>query len=206
MPVRPVALVALALLLAGLSNVAFSAERVGQVLRIKGKSEVETEGQTRSLAVASPVHLLDVITTGKQARLVVQLDDGTTLTLGENAELRIDEFVFDQPGIADRLKLFAGGAFRFTSGRLAKTQDSVIEVSTRVPALGVRGTDFWGGPVDGNFGVLLFDGALAVTNAGQSVLLDEPGEGTNIVDNGPPGPVTRWPPDKVQRAVATVAF
>lgn len=206
MSARPTALGFVLVLLLGLSNEAFAAERVGQVLRIKGACEVEAEGQRRPLQAASPVHLLDVVTTGADARLVVELDDGTVLTLGENAELRIDEFVFKKPGVSDRLKLFAGGAFRFTTGRLAKTDDSVIEIKTRVPALGVRGTDFWAGPLDGNYSVLLFDGALDVSNNGESAILDEPGEGTNIADGGSPGPVTRWPQDKVQRALNTVRF
>jgi len=193
-------------LLVGLSGEAFAAERVGQVLRIKGSCEVETDGQRQPLQTASPVHLLDVVTTGADARLVVELDDGTVLTLGENAELKIDEFVFNKPGIADRLKLFAGGAFRFTSGRLAKTDASIIEIQTRVPALGVRGTDFWAGPLDGNYSVLVFDGALEVSNNDASVILDDPGEGTNIADGGSPGPVTRWPQEKVQRALDTVRF
>ena len=204
--VRPIALGFLLFLLVGLSGAAFAAERVGQVLRIKGGCEVAADGQKRPLQAASPVHLLDVVTTGADARLVVELDDGTVLTLGENAELKIDEFVFRKPGVSDRLKLFAGGAFRFTTGRLAKTAGSVIEINTRVPVLGVRGTDFWAGPLDGNYSVLLFDGALEVSNNGAAVMLDDPGEGTNITDGGSPGPVTRWPQDKVQRALSAVAF
>jgi hypothetical protein len=206
MSVRSTALGFVLVLLLGLSGAAFAAERVGQVLRIKGSCEIETDGQRRPLQTASPVHRLDVVTTGADARLVVELDDGTVLTLGENAELKIDEFVFNRPGIADRLKLFAGGAFRFTTGRLAKTGDSVIEIRTRVPALGVRGTDFWAGPLDGNYSVLLFDGALDVSNNGATATLNEAGEGTNIADGGSPGPVTRWPQDKVRRALDTVRF
>ena len=206
MSVRPVALGFLLVLVVGLSGAAFAAERVGQILRTKGSCEVTADGKKRPLQTASPVHLLDVVTTGANARLVVELDDGTVLTLGENAELKIDEFVFRKPGVSDRLKLFAGGAFRFTTGRLAKTDDSVIEINTRVPVLGVRGTDFWAGPLDGNYGVLVFDGALEVSNNGAAAILDEPGEGTNITDGGSPGPVTRWPQDKVQRALSAVAF
>jgi hypothetical protein len=206
MSVRSTALFFFLVLFVGLSSAAFAAERVGQILRIKGSCEVVTEGQRRPLQTATPVHLLDVVTTGAGARLVVELDDGTVLTLGENTELKIDEFVFRKPDVSDRLKLFVGGAFRFTTGQLVKTADSVIEINTRVPTLGVRGTDFWGGPLDGNFSVLVFDGALEVSSNGAAIILDEPGEGTNIADGGSPGPVTRWPQDKVQRALSTVAF
>ncbi len=206
MSVRFVALGVFLVLLVGLPGEIFAAERVGQVLRIKGNCQVEADGQKQPLQSSSPVHLLDVVTTGAGARLVVELDDGTILTLGENAELRIDEFVFRKPDISDRLKLFAGGAFRFTTGRLARTGGSVIEINTRVPVLGVRGTDFWAGPLDGKYSVLLFEGVLDVSNNGAAVTLDEPGEGTNIAAGGKPGPVTLWPQDKVRRALRAIEF
>jgi hypothetical protein len=73
--------------------------------------------------------------------------------------------------------------------------------------LGVRGTDVWGGPIDRRYGVLLLEGVVEVTNAAGSVVLRTPGEGTNIAAPGTaPGAVTRWPGDKVARALATVSF
>ena len=66
---------------------------------------------------------------------------------------------------------------------------------------------FWGGPIDGAFGVLLFDGAVAVTNAGATTDLTAPGDGVNLPTLvSPPGGVVAWAPDKVTRAVATVTF
>jgi hypothetical protein len=81
-------------------------------------------------------------------------------------------------------------------------------VTTPVATIGIRGTDFWGGPIDEQaLGVFLIEGAVSVSNAAGEAILDQPGQGTNIGAPGAaPGPVTIWPQDKVDRAFATVTF
>jgi hypothetical protein len=81
-------------------------------------------------------------------------------------------------------------------------------VTTAVATLGIRGTEFWGGPIDDQaLGVFLVQGAVSVSNATGEQILRQPGQGTNIATPGSaPGPVTIWPQDKVNRAVATVTF
>jgi hypothetical protein len=100
------------------------------------------------------------------------------------------------------------GAFRFISGQVSKLASSDVSVATPSATIGIRGTEFWGGPIDGqSLGVFLIDGAVRVSNAAGEQNLSLPGQGTNIATPGAaPGPVTIWPPDKVSRAVATVTF
>jgi len=83
-----------------------------------------------------------------------------------------------------------------------------VAVTTPVATVGIRGTEFWGGPIDDQIlGVFLIDGAVTVTNALGEQVLDTPGQGTNIsTPDAAPGAVTIWPADKVARAVATVTF
>ncbi len=46
-----------------------------------------------------------------------------------------------------------------------------------------------------------------MSNAAGEQILSQAGQGTNIATRGEaPGPVTLWPPDKVNRAIATVTF
>jgi len=55
--------------------------------------------------------------------------------------------------------------------------------------------------------VFLIEGAVSVSNAAGEQILTQPGQGTNIATPGAaPGPVTFWPQDKVNRAIATVTF
>ena len=55
--------------------------------------------------------------------------------------------------------------------------------------------------------MFLVTGVVSVSNAAGEQILSRPGQGTNIATPGSaPGPVTFWPQDKVDRAVATVTF
>ena len=197
----------LAILLAGLlASPAMAATPVGAVSRVQGACSGTVEGTTRTLIADAPVHLAEEIVTGAGARLAVALDDGTVLTLGENARLVIDAFVYDPEG-ASSLSAAVSGAFRYVSGALAPDASRAATVTTPVAVIAVRGTSFWGGPIDGGFGIALFEGSISVTSGGVTTVLEAPGSGVNLpAVGGPPGPVTIWPSEKVERAAATVTF
>jgi hypothetical protein len=73
--------------------------------------------------------------------------------------------------------------------------------------VGIRGTDFWAGPIRGAYGVLLLDGAIDVTNAGTTRVLDAAGQGVDIdARDAAPGPATSWSQGKIDEALAAVAF
>jgi hypothetical protein len=71
----------------------------------------------------------------------------------------------------------------------------------------VRGTEFWGGPIDAKYGVQLRVGEVVVSNQAGQVILSKTGEGTNIPSPlDPPSEPTIWPESKVTRAIATVTL
>ena len=100
------------------------------------------------------------------------------------------------------------GAFRFVSGQVSKLASADVSMTTPVAVVGIRGSEFWGGPIDDQaLGVFLIEGAVSVSNAAGQQVLNLPGQGTNIAAPcAAPGPVTFWPPDKIGRAIATVTF
>jgi hypothetical protein len=152
--------------------------------------------------------LNEVVSTGAAARLEVTLKDSTRLTLGEKTKLTLDRFVFNPAARRGRIRFRVSGAFRFLSGQVSKLARSDVRVTTPLAAIGVRGTEFWAGPIDDQaLGVFLIEGAVRVSNAAGAQILNRSGQGTNIARSGAaPGPVTLWPPDKVNRALATVTF
>jgi hypothetical protein len=181
------------------------ANEVGEVAKAQGICRGTTAEDTRKLVPGSSVSFGDVLATEGGARLEIGFLDATTLTLGENAKLRIDRFVYAPRTTRTSVRLAAVGAFRFVSG--TRGGDSDVAIVTPVATIGVRGTDFWAGPIDGAYGVLLLEGAVDVANGAGSATLDEPGEGVNIAGPGAaPGAVTQWPQDKVSRALSAVAF
>jgi hypothetical protein len=197
------------MLLSGLAGgQATAQEAIGAVTRIQGEASATRGDATRALRLAASVFLNEVVSTGEAARLEITLADNTRLTLGEKAKLTLDSYVFNPAAGRGTIRLGVIGALRFVSGQVSKLATSVVSVTTSVATIGIRGTEFFAGPIDNQaLGVFLIEGAVSVSNAAGEQILSQPGQGTNIATPGAaPGPVTLWPVDKVNRALATVTF
>ena len=197
------------MLLPGLAGVRATAQEViGAVSRMQGEASGTLGRTTRPLSLNASVFPHEVVSTGDAARLEVTFADNTRLTLGAKAKLTLDTYVFRPAARAGTIRFAVIGAFRFLSGQLSKLATSSVNVTTPVATLGVRGTEFWGGPIDDQaLGVFLIEGAVSVSNAAGERILSQPGQGTNIAAPGAaPGPVTIWPVGKVNRALAAVTF
>jgi len=180
---------------------------VGRVGRVQGNAQAFYVDQVRSLDAGAPVYLDDRLSTDADARLLVRLADETELTLGENADLVVDGFVYDpDAGKGGLLLESLTGAFLFVGGLVEDQSEANVMVKTPVATMGIRGTTAWGGPIDRQFGVLVLDGVVTVYNDVGSVTLTK-GMGTSLQRaTEAPGEPKRWPEEKVSRAVATVTF
>lgn len=194
-------------LLFPLFSIAEPLQMIGQVVTSKGECSATNATKKRSLVVDDEVYFQDLQQTAPGARLASQLADGSELTLGENASLRIDQFVYTPGSKGGRLNLnVLKGSFQFVGGKLDADNKAEVTIGTRVATLGISGTRVWGGMIDGAYGVLVMEGRVTVTNkAGQVVL--GPGQGTMIKGPGSaPGAVKSWPQQKIDRALATVSM
>jgi hypothetical protein len=197
------------LVLLGMSAPAAGAdESIGAVSRLQGTATWMSGSAPAPLSLGAPVFTNQEVSTGEASRLELTFDDGTMLTLGEKAEMVLDSFIYSPDEGTGTMTMAVKGAFRFVSGQVSKQRETQVAVTTPVATVGIRGTEFWGGPIDDQaLGVFLIEGAVTVTNAAGEQTLDTPGQGTNIAAPGAaPGPVTIWPQDKVDRAIATVTF
>lgn len=81
----------------------------------------------------------EAINTGKESGATFRFIDDTSIQVGENADLKLDEFVFDpaRGGLKGAAAL-TRGALRFVSGNGAKD----IAIRTAVGTIGIRGTAF----------------------------------------------------------------
>jgi ferric-dicitrate binding protein FerR (iron transport regulator) len=179
---------------------------VGMATNVVSPAQVENEPAT----VGTLAHMNDKLRTGAKARLQVSFHDHTELTLGENATVVVDRFVYDPDAGTGEVVLKTGvAAFRMATGKISELRNKQITVSTPVATIGVRGTDFWWGPIDGHFGVLMLSQSkIDVRNDEGAVLIDKAGYGTDIdplkggKGNGAPSRPYKWPPDKVARALS----
>ena len=183
-------------------------EAIGAVSRIQGEASGTRGGTTQALGPNASVFPNEVVSTGDGTRLELTFKDKTQLTLSEQTKLTLDTYVFNPAAGVGTIKFEAVGAFKFVSGRLSKLATAAVNVTTPVANIGIRGTEFWAGPIDDQaLGVFLTTGTVIVSNAAGTQILSQPGQGTNIAAPGAaPGPVTFWPAAKVSRALATVTF
>ena len=180
---------------------------IGTVTRLEGQAQALLGGSAVTLVVGTTIFMNEKLTTGSKTRLELTFADGTKVTVGDNASVTVDRFLYKPRGLGNAFDAVVTGPFRFISGKLDKTGGSTSSIKTAFAVVAIRGTNFWGGPIDGHAGVVLFSGSVTVTNASGSVELTKPGQGTNIIGrNTPPSAVTMWAKEKVARALATVTF
>src|SRR5262249_19810481 len=177
---------------------------VGMATNVVSPAQVDSE----PAVVGTLAHMNDELSTGAKARLQVSFRDSTQLTLGENAKVVVDRFVFDPDAGTGQAIIKTGvGAFRMATGKISELENKKISVSTPFATIGVRGTDFWWGPIDGRFGVLLLSQSkVEVSNEAGSVLIDKAGYGTDIDPgkggNGAPSRPYKWDEAKIERALS----
>lgn len=195
------AAIAVMMLVAGVIP-AQAREQVGVVVKVQGEVSAAFDGKNRRLEAGAALFKGDTLLTGtKDSRVQARLQDDSDLTLGGNGAMTLNDLVVGPPGTTREVMSLLNGAFLLVA---SPTPGAVVR--TPVATLGIRGTQFWGGPLDGALDVFLLEGKVEVQNAAGRVLLDAPGQGTVLGQSGAPGDVQIWPEQKVNRAVATVSF
>ena len=133
----------LAALVAALPTGGFAAETVGVVKTVEGSATVVSGTERQTVAIGTPIRQDDVIETGTDGSVGVTFKDNTTISLGPDTSLAIDEFVFapaeDRLGMKTRM---LQGTMYYVSGTIAKLAPDAVKVTTPVGTIGIRGTRF----------------------------------------------------------------
>lgn len=151
-----------------LINMDVNAAEIGVVEGLQAPAWLLRDGNIFPLAVGALLQNNDRIETGKKARVLLSLAEGSHVKLGENAtfdlnnmEPKSDNNTFK--GVLNVLK----GAFRFTTGLLGKqTAKRDISVQFGTITAGIRGTDFWGIVDEKKDLVALIEGKIDVGHIG----------------------------------------
>jgi FecR protein len=95
-------------------------------------------GSLRSLQIGSNVVYRERVQTSETGTAQITFPDRTTLNVGRNSNLLIDEFVYNPDAGSGRMALsLAKGALRFVGGQVSHTEGA--SVKTPPATLGVRG-------------------------------------------------------------------
>lgn len=131
---------------------------------------LERQGVQRPLEAGVALQSADVITTGKGARVLLSLPEGSEMRIGENAVFRADTLV----GGKDKTSLFRAtlnvvkGAFRFTTSLMGKSRPREVDIQVATVTAGIRGTDVWGKADADRDVVCLLEGKISVGREGES--------------------------------------
>jgi len=114
--------------------------RNSAVKGIVGIKSANTEVE-RQAVVKEPVFLGDEVNSKIGASLQVLLKDNSTFTVGPQCSMVIDKFVYDPKKNNNSMSAkVKRGMFRFTSGKVSKTNPDNITVETPTATMGIRGT------------------------------------------------------------------
>jgi hypothetical protein len=187
---------------------AHAQDPAGQITFLEGEAWVQ-EGVARNpLENGSIVYTGDQIRTGSDSNVYMRFRDETFFALGPEASMNIDSFDEREEAETSFATSILKGAFRFVSGLLGREAPQKFKVQVTVGTIGIRGTNVAGevfereetesGVIEASANVMLLedeegdDTAIEVSNQFGSVVIDEPGFGTEIPDeHSPPSPVRR---------------
>jgi len=136
------------ILLAGAALLALSGAAAAADSSIGTNAQIRNSVQTQetpqaalhAAVVRAPVYLGELVVSGDKSALQILLVDQSVFTVGANARMTIDKFVYDpNRGASDIAASVAKGAFRFMSGPTLAGQGRNA-ISSPVATIGVRGT------------------------------------------------------------------
>lgn len=164
---------------------------------------VERDGGRAALGPGAPLYPGDRYQTGPGARLHLELEDGSTVKLGESAQFDLPALALVDDGSRDgvlkgALKVVKG-AFRFTTSALGalRRRDLDVYIGPTITA-GIRGTDIWGKADASRELICLIEGRIEVSSRGSAAqVMDKPLTYYTVPRDQPPQPVIDAPHEEI---------
>lgn len=183
-----------------------------KIRALAGKVWMRGDGGTlRQLTDGDEVYSGSRIVTGRKSHVTIRFSDESVFSLGPNSQMVVDKYAYDKdPEKSSLTTRIIKGTFRFVSGLIAKDKPDNMNVHLGpVATIGIRGTHVAGevserqekgdNVTEASARVMLMEpeegdapSAIVVSNEYGSVVVDQPGYGTEIPDeHSPPSPVRK---------------
>ena len=184
------------------TQVAQAVTPVGEVAELTGDVVItRATGEQVQATVGTEVFQNDTFQTSADGGVGITFNDDSAFSLGSDARLIIDQFVYSPAGDSGMAMNLVQGAFSFVSGQIAKSGDNNMTIQTPTATIGVRGT---AGAGDEDEAVLLPEpgqplGEMTVTTQGGSVTLSTINAYTNTSNPlAPPTTPVFRPTEQIQ--------
>jgi len=150
----------------------------------------------------------DVVETGANGKAVIQLDDGSTLFLGNNSRVQVRDLL-SAPAEREQSVLVEAtrGVLRFAARVVADaTTDIRVQAPTAFAA--VRGTDWMMSITPEATAVFVEDGSVAVMNIGPNAkqVVVQKGQGTDVAAGKQPTEPGAWGAGRIEDLRKAVAY
>jgi hypothetical protein len=186
------------LLLTAGTDALFAQERVGVKAAVNPQATGAVPGAApRRLVIGQDVIFNERITTTDSGQTQLLFLDESSMSIGPNSDITIDQFVYDPKTGTGKLAMSATrGLLRYVGGKLSK-QDEAVTLRTATATLAVRGGAFIA-QIDPNgktAGAFLYGKGLTVNGvAGGSETVKRPGFQSIVLPGGQPSPSGPMPP------------
>ncbi|RVU33955.1 hypothetical protein EOI86_22785 [Hwanghaeella grinnelliae] len=164
------------------------------------------ESAPRTIAIGNEIFRNENITTGPEGHLHILFRDESNMTLGPNASITIDEYVYDPvSGTGTMVVQQAAGVMRFIGGAISKSGS--VNIATVVGTIGVRGgvalvRVLEGGGIQAFF---VFGDQMTVDSInGDSIAIDTAGFSFNISADGEISPPAEINPSDLGDALGAL--
>jgi hypothetical protein len=167
------------------------AAAVGTVDGVQLPAWLDRAGLTVPISPGIFLQAGDTVRTGAGARLLLKLDEGSFVKLGENAKFVIER-AQPRKGVFEAALNVLNGAFRFTTVALSRSMRRDVRIRVGQNAtVGIRGTDLWGRSRDDNDIVCLIEGKIEITgNDKKPLMLDQPLQLFQSTSAAAPAPIS----------------
>lgn len=120
--------------------VAQSSDGVGSVTKVEGEVTIKrADGEMATAELGTTIFQGDTVLTSANGGVNISFVDETHLALDADAEMVIDEMVFDPNADSSMVLNIVTGTFAFVSGELAGLDDGMT-LKTPFATIGIRGT------------------------------------------------------------------
>jgi len=141
-----------------------AAAQTATVQAVQYPAWLDRGGATVPLAPGTRLQPKDRLRTGANARVRLQLAEGSAVKLGERAEFVIARA--EPRGVFSAALEVLRGAFRFTTAAIARAGRRDVTIKVKHVTVGIRGTDLWGKSTAERDFVVLLEGRITVGSEG----------------------------------------
>lgn len=158
---------------------------IGKITAVKGTVIVERGVEKLKGKSGLILKVNDVIITKKRSRAIILFNDNTSITVGKNSKLSVNDFVLDvkKPKKSKANFGFGKGIFRTITGKIGKLNPDGFKLKTKSASIGIRGSD-------GTTIVSADGGVKHVTNSGGFILTDDATGKSVDIPKGSTGSIT----------------